>query len=60
MEKREGEGQTVEVVIGRSRQPGSEERLTGLSGGLLRVLGCPSEESSHSVATSRMAGPQPY
>lgn len=31
----------MEVVIGRSRQPRSEERLTGLSEGLLRVLGCP-------------------
>lgn len=40
-EKKEREGQTVKVVIGGSRQPGSEERLTGLSKGLLRVLEAP-------------------
>lgn len=49
----------MKVVIGGSRQPGSEKRLTGLSEGFLRVLEAPPEESSHCVAASRMAGPQP-
>lgn len=40
MEKRR-QGQTVEAVIGGSRQPESEERLTGLSEGLLGVLEAP-------------------
>ena len=44
--KREGEGQTVEVVIGGSRQPRSEERLTGLSEGLRGVLEAP-ERTAH-------------
>lgn len=44
--KREGEGQTVGVIIGGSRQPGSEERLTGLSAGLLGVQEAP-EGTAH-------------
>lgn len=33
--------QAVEVLIGGSTQPGSEESLTGLSGGLLSLLEAP-------------------
>lgn len=48
----------MKVVIGGSRQSGSEERLTGLSEGAPQGAGGPSEDSSNSVAASRMAGPQ--
>lgn len=44
-EKKEGERQTVKEVIGGSRQPGSEEKLTGLSEGLLRVLEAPQRKA---------------
>lgn len=44
----------MEVVIGGTRQPGSEERLTGLSERLLRVLEAPQRKT----AAPQMAGPQ--
>ena len=49
----------MEVVIGGSRQPGSEERLTGLSEGLLRVLEAPWRRAHTLLALPGRAGLNP-